>query len=37
MLSFLPSPADGSEQIGIRDLLPAGKISRSNLGIDLDP
>lgn len=36
MLRFLPSPAHSLGQIGLCDLLPARKVARGDLGVNLD-
>lgn len=36
MISLLPGPADGLDQIRLSDLLPAAEVTRSDLCVDLD-
>lgn len=36
MISLLPSPSNSLSQILLNDLLPAGKVTRSDLRVDLD-
>jgi hypothetical protein len=36
MLHIIPGPSNRVDEISLGDLLPARKVSRGNLGIDLD-
>ena len=36
VLCLLPGPADGLDQVGFRDLLPAREVARSDLRVDLN-